>query len=59
LKKFILKEQKKGVHAGHPLSYLPFYLLFGLAFVAPLAFLAAFGAAFLALAFVAIFVRYV
>jgi len=51
----IIIKSKEGVPDGHPLLLLPVYLLFGLAFGA--AFLPALGAAFLALAFVAISVR--
>jgi hypothetical protein len=53
------RTKKRGRPSGTPSFLLPCYLLFGLAFVAPPVFLAVFGAAFLALAFVAILVRYV
>jgi len=52
----ILAKKKKGAITDTLLYFKPHYLLFGLA--APVAFLAAFGAAFLALAFVAIFQMY-
>jgi hypothetical protein len=50
------EQKKKRVSLSNTLYYRkPDYLLFGLALVAPAAFFAAFGAAFLAVAFVAIF----
>jgi hypothetical protein len=48
---------KKGAHNERPLLFIACYLPFGLAFDVPVAFLPVLGAAFLALAFVAILVR--